>query len=80
MGFDAILVNAPYGDRWRRMRRALHPHVAPGALPAYEAVQLRGARQLLADLLAAPHDFLRHNRTCVRARRAAAAAAAAARR
>jgi cytochrome P450 len=65
MGFDFAIVNAPYASRWRRMRKALHPHVAPSALPAYASTQLRGVRYMLNQLVSQPNSFREHNRASV---------------
>jgi cytochrome P450 len=65
MGFSFAFVNDPYGPRWRRMRRAMHPHVSPATLPSYSAIQLRGVHNLLGQLLSDPEHFRQHSRAYV---------------
>jgi hypothetical protein len=44
MGWDWLLTFMPYGDTWRRHRRAIHQHFHPDAATRYEPVQLRHTR------------------------------------
>lgn len=53
MDMGWLMLVLPYSDHWRRNRKLLHTQVHAGAAPKYEAIQLRGARQLVLDLLAA---------------------------
>ncbi|KAF8524543.1 cytochrome P450 [Hysterangium stoloniferum] len=62
MGFDWSFVLMPYGDRWRRNRRMFHQHFYPGAIKAYQPLQIKHARDLLKRLQETPHDFMDHTR------------------
>jgi hypothetical protein len=53
MDMKWLMLVLPYGDHWRRNRKLLHTQVHAGVAPQYEVIQLRGARQLVRDLLAA---------------------------
>ncbi|KAF5344799.1 hypothetical protein D9758_014422 [Tetrapyrgos nigripes] len=49
-----------YGKRFQRFRKALHTHLQPSAVPAYEPLQTRNARELILDILADPDNHLEH--------------------
>lgn len=53
MDLEWILTFIPYGLTWRRGRKILHSQAHVHAAKTYESIQLRGARRLVCDLLAA---------------------------
>lgn len=65
MGWYWSFVLMPYGELWRRNRRAFHQHFMPTVISRYHPVQLREARRLVARLAKTPEDFLHHIRQCV---------------
>ena len=61
MGWDNVITHMGYGERFRRHRRWMHDNFqAKPALDGYRPIQRRETYTLLADLLAAPADFLQH--------------------
>ncbi|KAF8123450.1 cytochrome P450 [Boletus edulis] len=59
-GWSFHLTWAQYGDRWRLQRRIFHQTFRAEAALAFRPVQLEKARQLVLDILSAPHDFSKH--------------------
>ncbi|RPD81420.1 cytochrome P450 [Lentinus tigrinus ALCF2SS1-7] len=55
-----FLVFTPYGELWRRMRRASHEEFSFTACKKYQPVQTREAYALVSDLLADPRDWREH--------------------
>ncbi|KAG1807783.1 cytochrome P450 [Suillus subaureus] len=52
---------AYWGDRFRRMRRALHTHLQPKAAAAYQPLQMSHAKDTVLGILDDPHgDFQKH--------------------
>ncbi|KAG2745979.1 cytochrome P450 [Suillus brevipes Sb2] len=52
---------AHWGDRFRRMRRALHTHLQPKAAVAYQPLQMSHAKDTVLGILDDPHsDFQKH--------------------
>ncbi|KAG1807819.1 cytochrome P450 [Suillus subaureus] len=51
---------APFGDRFRRMRRALHSHLQPKAAEAYQPLQTSHAKNVVLGVLDNPHNFRHH--------------------
>ncbi|KAG1852612.1 cytochrome P450 [Suillus tomentosus] len=52
---------AHWGDRFRRMRRALHTHLQPRAAAAYQPLQMSHAKDTVLGILDDPHgDFQKH--------------------
>ncbi|KAG2135175.1 cytochrome P450 [Suillus clintonianus] len=51
------------GDRFRRMRRALHSHLQPKAAEAYQPLQMSHARNTVLDILDDPYNFQNHATT-----------------
>ncbi|KAG1736243.1 cytochrome P450 [Suillus lakei] len=51
---------SPFGDRFRRMRRALHSHLQPKAAEAYQPLQMSHAKNIVLGVLDNPHDFQHH--------------------
>ncbi|KAG0707632.1 cytochrome P450 [Suillus ampliporus] len=49
-----------FGDRFRRMRRALHTHLHPKAVEAYEPLQMSHAKNTVLDILNDPCNFRNH--------------------
>ncbi|KAG2066656.1 cytochrome P450 [Suillus decipiens] len=50
----------PFGDRFRRMRRALHTHFQPKAAETYQPLQMSNVKNLIFDILDDPHNFQNH--------------------
>ncbi|KAG1831216.1 cytochrome P450 [Suillus subalutaceus] len=50
----------PFGDRFRRMRRALHSHLQPKAAEAYQPLQMSHAKNIVLGVLDNPHNFRHH--------------------
>ncbi|KAG1747447.1 cytochrome P450 [Suillus lakei] len=50
----------PFGDRFRRMRRALHVHLQPKAAEAYKPLQMSHAKNTVLNILDDPHNFQNH--------------------
>ncbi|PIL22735.1 cytochrome P450 [Ganoderma sinense ZZ0214-1] len=56
-GWDWSMSIMPYGQWWRRHRRAFWQYFHPGAIRSYHACQEKSARTLLSRLLKTPEDF-----------------------
>ncbi|KAG0696657.1 cytochrome P450 [Suillus ampliporus] len=50
----------PFGERMRRMRRALHTHLQPKAAEAYQPLQMSHAKNTILDILDDPCNFQNH--------------------
>ena len=59
-GFNIAVM--PYGDWWRRHRRAFWQHFRPDAVEKYREYQHDGVRRLLSGLLATPDKLQEHVR------------------
>ncbi|KAG2137977.1 cytochrome P450 [Suillus clintonianus] len=57
------IVFTPAGDRFRRMRRALHTHLQPKAAEAYQPLQMSYAKHTVLSILEDPQNFQNHART-----------------
>ena len=57
-GMRILLV--PYGERWRRLRKAAHTHLQPSVVGDYETVQTRAASNVLLDILRDPDHHQMH--------------------
>ncbi|SCZ89949.1 BZ3500_MvSof-1268-A1-R1_Chr1-3g01683 [Microbotryum saponariae] len=57
-GYRMVLM--PYGDRWRKQRRLLHPITNIKASSCYEGIQSMESAQLVRDLLRDPQNFMNH--------------------
>lgn len=53
----------PAGERFRRLRRAIHTHLQPKAAEAYQPLQTSHAKNTVIDILHDPHNFQDHVRT-----------------
>ncbi|KAG1719654.1 cytochrome P450 [Suillus lakei] len=51
------------GDKFRRMRRALHSHLQPKAAEAYQPLQMSHAKHTVLDILDDPYNFQNHATT-----------------
>ncbi|KAG0701010.1 cytochrome P450 [Suillus ampliporus] len=51
---------APFGERFRRLRRALHTHLQPKAAEAYQPLQMSHAKNTILDILDDPYNFQNH--------------------
>ncbi|KAI0763639.1 cytochrome P450 [Trametes elegans] len=59
-GQDLNPATMPYGEWWRKHRRAVWQYVNPGVAASYLAIQCSGARRFLAHVLASPSRPLEH--------------------
>ncbi|KAH7922200.1 cytochrome P450 [Leucogyrophana mollusca] len=53
---------SPYGEKWKRLRRAVHTHFQPKAAETYQPLQMFNAKNLIMDLLENPKEHQRHAR------------------
>ncbi|KAG0696217.1 cytochrome P450 [Suillus ampliporus] len=53
----------PFGDRMRRLRKAIHTHLQPKAAEAYEPLQISHANDTVLRILDDPYNFQDHVRT-----------------
>ncbi|KAG1875735.1 cytochrome P450 [Suillus subluteus] len=51
---------APFGDRFRNMRRALHSHLQPKAAEAYQPLQMSHAKNIVLGVLDNPQNIQDH--------------------
>ncbi|KAG1875730.1 cytochrome P450, partial [Suillus subluteus] len=51
---------APFGDRFRRMRRALHSHLQPKAADAYQPMQMSQVKNMVLDALDDSQNIQHH--------------------
>ncbi|KAG2366023.1 cytochrome P450 [Suillus spraguei] len=51
---------SPAGDRFRRMRRALHAHFQPRSAEAYQPLQMSQAKTVILNILDDPPNFQNH--------------------
>ncbi|KAG0702289.1 cytochrome P450 [Suillus ampliporus] len=51
---------APFGERVRRMRSAIHTHLKPKAVAAYQPLQMSHAKKIVLDILDDPYNFQNH--------------------
>ncbi|KAG1736938.1 cytochrome P450 [Suillus paluster] len=49
-----------FGEKFRRMRRALHTHLQPKAAEAYQPMQMSHAKNTVLDILDDPSNFENH--------------------
>ncbi|KAG0696579.1 cytochrome P450 [Suillus ampliporus] len=54
------LAFAPFGERFRRMRKALHTHLQPKAAEAYQPLQMSHAKDTVLNILDDPYNFHNH--------------------
>ncbi|KAH9483711.1 Cytochrome P450 monooxygenase COX2 [Psilocybe cubensis] len=62
MNWSFSLALMPYGQTWRRHRRAFNEHFHRNTVWKYKALQQRESRALLRNLLDSPNQFLHHIR------------------
>ncbi|KAA1466823.1 cytochrome P450 [Dentipellis sp. KUC8613] len=62
MGWDSVITNMPYGERFRKHRRLIQDHFNQQAALEFRPLQRRESCLLLAGLLDAPDAFDRHVR------------------
>ena len=62
VGWEWSLAFMPYGQWWRRHRRAFWQHYNPAVIPTYYEDLERGAHRLLSRLLARPETLNEHLR------------------
>ncbi|KAM0753441.1 cytochrome P450 [Meredithblackwellia eburnea MCA 4105] len=63
MSGDKRILLVGYGERWRRLRKALHQGLQPKAASSYEPLQEAAARTMLSNILQKPDDFQIHAKT-----------------
>lgn len=54
------IAHAPFGTRFRNMRRALHSHLQPKAAEAYQPLQMSHAKDIILGVLDDPQNLLHH--------------------
>lgn len=54
------IVMARSGERFRRLRKAVHTHLQPKAAEAYKDMQHDNARKFVLDILNNPKDHQKH--------------------
>ncbi|KAG0694284.1 cytochrome P450 [Suillus ampliporus] len=54
------LALAPFGERFRRLRKALHAHLQPKAAEAYQPLQMSHAKNTVLNILDDPYNFQNH--------------------
>ena len=54
------LLFVPSGERFRRLRKAVHTHLRPKEVAAYEDMQLEHAKNVITDILNDPKNHLAH--------------------
>ncbi|KAG0694280.1 cytochrome P450 [Suillus ampliporus] len=57
------IASEPFGERFRRMRRALHTHLQPKAAEAYQPLQMSHAKNTVLSILDDPYNFQNHVET-----------------
>ncbi|KAI0295324.1 CyP450 monooxygenase [Multifurca ochricompacta] len=62
MGFHFNHVFLPYGDQWRRQRRAFHAHFDATTSKAYRPLEMQAVQRLLRNLISSPDNFSQHLR------------------
>ncbi|KAI0060162.1 cytochrome P450 [Artomyces pyxidatus] len=62
MGWDSVITNLPYGDRFRKHRRLIQDHFSAQAIVDFRSLQRKEAYTLLEGLFETPDDFIRHIR------------------
>ncbi|PPQ73991.1 hypothetical protein CVT24_012480 [Panaeolus cyanescens] len=62
VGWDFSFSFSPYGQHWRKDRRAFHEHFHSGVVSHYQPAQLKETRIFLRLLLNTPENFLYHSR------------------
>ncbi|ETW79741.1 cytochrome P450 monooxygenase 105 [Heterobasidion irregulare TC 32-1] len=62
MGWDSVLTNLPYGERFRKHRRLIQEAFSPQAILAFRPLQRMEACTLLLGLLESPDSFMGHVR------------------
>ncbi|KAJ8580950.1 cytochrome P450 [Rhizopogon salebrosus TDB-379] len=64
LSYGESLTFAHVGDRFRRMRRALHAHLQPKAAEEYQPLQMLYAKKMVLNILDDPSNFHNHIMTC----------------
>ncbi|KIK94478.1 hypothetical protein PAXRUDRAFT_827945 [Paxillus rubicundulus Ve08.2h10] len=54
------MLMVPSGERFRRLRKAIHTHLQPKAAEAYQDIQSDAAKEAILDILNNPKDHARH--------------------
>ncbi|KAJ9111560.1 hypothetical protein QFC20_002534 [Naganishia adeliensis] len=60
-GMRILLIG--YGDRWRKLRKALHSHLQSQSAKSYENIQERAAKRVVSDIIASPKGHQDHVKT-----------------
>ncbi|KAI0295337.1 CyP450 monooxygenase [Multifurca ochricompacta] len=58
LGFNHGML--PYGERWRRLRRAFHTHFDATTSKEYRPLEMQAVQRLLRNLLESPDNFSQH--------------------
>lgn len=67
VGWGWFFAMLPYGEEWRKGRRAFHQYFNPGAVEEYQPQLIQAARKSLGRFLADPDEFFAHVRHMVTA-------------
>ncbi|KAI0045176.1 cytochrome P450 [Auriscalpium vulgare] len=62
MGWDSVITNLPYGDRFRKHRRMIWDHFNPQSVMAFRPLQRSEACVFLLGLAETPEELIRHVR------------------
>lgn len=65
MGWNFSFVHLPYGEEWRKRRRAFHSQFHQNVVGEHQAMQLRRTRVFLGEVLKNPDDALALSHLCV---------------
>ncbi|KII86913.1 hypothetical protein PLICRDRAFT_273725 [Plicaturopsis crispa FD-325 SS-3] len=60
MGWDWMMAFAPYGERWRALRRLFHREFHPQAAMQFRPLEIEAAHDLLRRFVTSPEDFDEH--------------------
>ncbi|KAI0295325.1 CyP450 monooxygenase [Multifurca ochricompacta] len=60
MGMDFNHGLLPYGDSWRRLRRAFHAHFDATTSKTYKPLEIQAVQGLLRNLMSSPDNFSQH--------------------
>ena len=59
-GHDFDFVFAPYGEYWRLCRRIFQQTFRANVIASFRPIQLRGARQLMTNMMDKPDEYPSH--------------------
>jgi len=62
IGFGWAMAFAPYGDRWRDMRKTFHQHFNPDSVKHFNDIEVKAVHEMLHRLIQHPSGFMEHAR------------------